>query len=341
MKFLVITQKVDADDRNLGFFVRWIETLSEKAEVTVIANEVNEDTVMRLSRGVRVYSLGKEKGASRIRRFFRYQRFLIANLSSADGVFFHMCPEYVLAAHILPKWFGVKTILWYMHKEVSARLRFATLLVDRIFTASRESCRLSSKKIEIVGHGIDADLFGGEKRNISALHLVTAGRVSPVKELRTLILGFLELRKKFPSATFSIVGDPITDADRVYREELLLEFPDTRFNGGVSYSSLPEVYADATVFVHSSRTGSMDKAVLEALASGLPVFTSSEAFSEEMGVKKFKEGDSADLALKIEVAYQKGELGYNERGKSFVREHHYIKSLIQKIIAVYVPSSTI
>ncbi|TSC55300.1 MAG: hypothetical protein Greene041679_657, partial [Parcubacteria group bacterium Greene0416_79] len=80
---------------------------------------------------------------------------------------------------------------------------------------------------------------------------------------------------------------------------------------------------------------SMDKAVLEALASGFPVFTSSEAFTEEMGVRKFIEGDFADLAGKIESAYRRGELVYNERGSTFVTTHHDLCVLVRKILKFY------
>lgn len=336
MRLLIVTQEIDAADSNLGFFVRWIEKLVEHAGVVVIANETNADTVSVLSASISAHSLGKESDASRLSRLIRYQRLLIQNLSRVDGVFFHMCPEYVIGAHFLPWWFGVRTALWYVCKAVSWRLRLAALLVNRIFTASRESCRLSSKKVEVVGHGIDTDLFSGERKSAFAPCLITAGRISPVKDLHTLILGFLQVRNKFPNAAFSIIGNPITDADRAYQEALAREFNGAvQFNGGVPYSFMPSRYAEATIFVHASRTGSMDKAVLEALASGLPVITSSEAFSEGMGIVRFKKGNPSDLATQIEVAYGKGGLGYNEVGREWVKQHHDLDRLIRKILLMF------
>src|SRR3989338_7612966 len=135
MKLLIITQKVDAHDHNLGFFVRWIETLAEHAGLIVIANEVGGHALE--SARVRVLSLGKERGVSRLGRFFCYQKLLCRHLLQVDGVFFHMCPEYVLAAHALPRLFRTRTLLWYVHKEVNWRLRFAAFFVSRVFTASQ------------------------------------------------------------------------------------------------------------------------------------------------------------------------------------------------------------
>ncbi len=335
MRLLVVTQKVDATDRNLGFFVGWIEKFAEQGEIVVIANEVNADTVRQLPSTISVFSLGKENGASRLARFLRYQVLLFRHLPAVDGVFFHMCPEYVLCAHWLPKLYGKKSILWYVHKQVSVRLRLAVCFINKLFTASKESCRLRSKKVEIVGHGIDVDLFNGKREGNGGVCLLTVGRISPTKDLRTLILGFLRVREAIPDATFSIVGDPITDTDCVYHTELLREFSDkVQFKGGVPYGSLPAVYATATVFVHASRTGSMDKAVLEALASGLPVFTSSEAFDGEIpGIVTFKEDNPEDLSEKIDRAFERGGIGYNEKGSEWILKNHNLTNLVKRLVS--------
>lgn len=378
MRLVIVTQKVDANDRNLGFFVRWIRALAERAEVTVIANEISPDAWGYVPTDrITLHSLGKEKGVSRITRFFRYLRLLREHLPNSDGVFFHMCPEYVLASHVLPRWFGRKTLLWYVHGTVSWRLRVAALFVDRIFTASPESCRLGSKNVEVVGHGIDvtlppfdfrknqkggvatttnarptshgrspggrvahtngADSNAEREKGAAGLQLFTVGRIAPVKDVRTIILGFLELQKKFPEATLSIAGEPITEGDRRYEKELRRAFSSrARFLGGVLHDELPRLYAEATAFVHASRTGSMDKAVLEALAAGLPVFTSSEAFPETIpGVRKFRVGDPKDLADRIAQAYENGALGYNAEAVEWVRKNHSLAKLILKILDFY------
>lgn len=321
MRLLIVTQKVDAEDRNLGFFVRWIEEFAKHAEVTVIP----------------------WRTGSRFMRSFRYQYLLLKHLPQVDGVFFHMCPEYALAAHFLPMLFRVKTALWYVHKEVSIRLWLAEKLVNKIFTASKESCRLRSKKVAVVGHGIDTELFLPQLIRQSGLHLVTVGRISIIKDLRTVILGFLELKKRFSDAQFSLVGEPITIADRQYRDHLVKEFSSSvHFLGGVSYAALPALFLGHTVFVHASKTGSIDKAALEALAAGLPVFTSSEAFSYDTpGVTKFREGDPRDLAEKIARAFEGGNLVIGNEGRAFVREHHSLSHLVQKILSFYAKKETI
>ena len=335
MKLLIVTQKVDAADSNLGFFVRWIEEFARKCErIAVIANEVHKDAQGYMPDNVALFSLGKEDGASRVEKFRRYRKLLHEQVPVSDRVFFHMCPEYVLVAGWLPRKHSKKTLLWYVHKEVNWKLYIAEKLVDKIFTASKESFRLKSNKVQVVGHGIDTDFFNNGTENAHGLHLVTAGRISPVKDLKTIIGGFLELKKKFGEATLSIIGEPLTEGDCAYRDELIRLFSESvRFKGGMTHKDLPRMYGAATVFLHASKTGSMDKAVLEALASGLTVFTSSEAFSEEIpGVFKFKQGNSEDLAKRICTSFLRGEIVYNEYGREWVKTHHDLRGLIKKII---------
>ena len=337
MQLLIITQKIDETDANLGFFVGWLKQFSKHATVTVVANEIHPGASACLSgHAVTLFSLGKERGANRFARFFRYQRLLFQMLPASDGVFFHMCPEYALAAHILPRVFRVKTILWYVHGTIGWRLRLAALLVNLLCTASRESCRLRSRKVDIVGHGVAPEFFASRLPAPRGLRLITVGRISPVKNMRTLVLGFLELQKRFPDTTLSIVGEPITEVDRLYREEVRGLSPHARFQGGISHTELPRVLGEATAFIHASRTGSMDKAALEALAAGLPVFTSSEAFSEDIpGVVKFREDDPKDLAEKITETHRRGEISYNEAASALVRRNHSLERLIERIVAFY------
>ena len=121
MKLLVITQKVDINDDNLGFFHGWLEKFAEKLDkVYVICLWRGE---YKLPENVRVFSLGKEKGISKIFQLVRLQKYLIQLLPKVDGVFIHMCPIYVVASFSLTKVFKKKMILWFLHKSVNWKLK--------------------------------------------------------------------------------------------------------------------------------------------------------------------------------------------------------------------------
>ena len=103
MKLLIITQKVDIADDNLGFFHKWLEKFSEKLEKLYIIclwkGEYN------FPKNTIVYSLGKEKGYSKLRQLFNLQKFLLKCLPELDGVFIHMCPIYAVASCLFVKIF--------------------------------------------------------------------------------------------------------------------------------------------------------------------------------------------------------------------------------------------
>ena len=144
MKILIIAQKVDINDDNLSFFHRWIEKFSEKLdEVFVICLWQGE---FNLAKNIKVYSLGKEKGVSKIGQLICLQKYLLKILPKVDGIFVHMCPIYAIASYPLAKIFRKKMILWFLHKQVGWKLRLAEKLVDKILTASEESCRLKNRK---------------------------------------------------------------------------------------------------------------------------------------------------------------------------------------------------
>ena len=73
--------------------------------------------------------------------------------------FFSYVPGICFRSSFMAKNFQKKTLLWYTHKAVNWKLKLAEKLVDKIFTASKESFRLPSKKVEITGHGIDLEKF--------------------------------------------------------------------------------------------------------------------------------------------------------------------------------------
>ena len=93
------------NDDNLGFFHDWLKKFASLADVNVIANYVGK---YELPENVKVFSLGKEKEVGKLTKIFRYQWLLLKLLPKSEGVFFHMCPEYVLGANFLPKIFRKK-----------------------------------------------------------------------------------------------------------------------------------------------------------------------------------------------------------------------------------------
>ncbi|KKS00051.1 MAG: Glycosyltransferase [Candidatus Magasanikbacteria bacterium GW2011_GWC2_41_17] len=343
MKLLIVTQKLDVNDDNLGFFNDWLNKLATEADLSVISNHVG---CHNLPPNVAVYSLGKEKGIGRILKFLTYQYLLWKMLPQVDGVFFHMCPEYVLGAWFLPLIFRKRSLLWYAHKSTSFKLRLASWLVEKIFTPSRESCRLfPSAKIEITGHGIDANKFIPKSSQVfdtrKIYHIVSVGRISPVKNVHILIEVAEVLRKSFFCFDLKIVGAPITEVDKKYWNELhnlrLKKKLEDKvfFEGSIANKDTVPFYQGGDIFINLSDTGSIDKAILEAMSCGLDILTSNEAFYNILPPENIINKYPRAIAEKIIGLFRAKSNEKNFNFREYVVNNHSLDNLVDKIIKFY------
>lgn len=270
MKLLIITQTVDTEDPILGFFVRWIEEFAKHVErIEVICLREGKHA---FPTNVRVHSLGKERGAaSRAAYAWRFLSLIRKFRNDYDTVFVHMNPEYVVLGRLFWRLWGKRIALWYTHKAVNLKLRIAVACADIVFSASPESFRLRTDKLQVMGHGIDTEFFFPDSSVVRADWILSAGRLTKSKRhdlvIRAAACAGRELR---------IVGD---GPERKSLEALASTLGTrVHFLGGLSQSLLRDEYRKAAVFVHTSETGSLDKMVLEALATDTPVITTSSAY---------------------------------------------------------------
>lgn len=300
MNLLLLTQRVDERDANLAFHVRWIAELARHAtRVTVIAQAVGEYS--SLPANVSVHSLGKERGVTKAVQGWTLFRFLARFVRTHDAALVLMIPAYVLAA-VPFAWISRRPLfLWYAHGSVSRRLRLAARACAKVFTSSVNGMRLDTPKRHVLGQAIDTELFSPDPSvPRSAASLVTVGRISPVKHLDTLIEAVRILKERGRPVELQIIGEPILEADRQHEIRLRQRVAGlgleslVRFSGALPPERLPDVYRRATVCVNASTTGSLDKAVLEALACGCLVVTGNEAYRDLLPASAFVSGTAPE-----------------------------------------------
>ena len=348
-KMLIITQKVDETDANLGFFHRWIEEFARQSQqVTVICLKKGE---YHVPDNVRILSLGKEDGASRLKYLMRFYSYIWKYRHEYDVVFVHMNQIYVLLGAILWRVLGKKIGLWYAHGHVSFSLRCAEKGAHYIFTSTRNGFRISSTKKHILGQGIDTALFRPQQHashDRSSFRMITVGRISPVKDYETLIDAIALLRARGIPASIEIVGVAENPSQQAYLESLrayLVQKKCTEyvlFVGPVLQRYLPEKLSTASLFVNTSLTGSLDKTGLEAMSMEIPVVTCNESYEEILGPDApratFAKKDPKDLAQKIEDVYTLSPQDYallGERMRRIIVDHHSISNLVSSIIKQY------
>ena len=334
MKLLITTQAVDKNHSNLGLFHTWLEEFAKHCEaVSVICLYEGEHS---LPQNVRVYSLGKERGAvSSVRYAWRFWR-LIFKVRDYDAVFVHMNPEYIVLGGFFWRAWGKRITLWYTHKSVDLKLRIAVWFTNAVCTASKESFRLASRKVRVVGHGIDTTLFTWNGSKKSELRICTFGRIAPVKRLVEMLGALDSLAVRNVQFSFGIAGEPVVAQDKAYQKHLWEEIrrrpyaSAVRMAGVVPYKDLPAWLADKSVFLNLSLTGSVDRAVLEAAACGVVPVSSNEAFKEWLSpYGLYVDAAPASVADGIIKAGQIDPAPLVE----YVRREHSLSSLIPKILA--------
>ncbi|MBZ0275409.1 MAG: glycosyltransferase family 4 protein, partial [Anaerolineae bacterium] len=283
LRLLWFNLTTDADDPIHGFTTGWINAVAPYcAALDVVTMRAGR---LALADPVRVFSVGKEKGYSEPRRALEFYRILTGLLRHQhyDACFSHMNPLFAVMAAPLLIPYRIPVTLWYAHKATPLRLRLAARLVRHLVTASPESLRLDSPKRLIIGHGIDTTVFTPAATPRPAerpFTVLSVSRIAPVKRLEILIE---TARRTAQPPHFRIIGS-VYPQDAAYADSLRQQICDAGLEtivelaGEVAHHEIAETYRQADVMVNLSDTGSVDKAVLEAMACGLPVVTSNEAF---------------------------------------------------------------
>ena len=335
MKLLIITQKVNKDNPEFSFFYRWIEEFSKRCSlVTVICLEEGNHT---FADNVRVLSLGKESGSSRLKYASRFYHYIWKERKNYDVVFVHMNPEYIVLGGLLWKIWGKKIALWYTHRQVNLKLRIATMFADIIFTASAEGFGIKTNKLRVMGHGIDVDAFNLPPVDFTQpLVIGHVGRITEIKHLDTILRAVKNLSVEHVDFT----GAPVTKEDMEYKKYLESLVKELHLDAKVRWSGVRpsiEAYTEASLTINAAPDGGMDKVVLESLAAGRPVFVSNKAFEKVFGeyadMFMYPHGDDAVLAEKIKKSLSnpllsKAVISFQEK----IKREYSVEGVIVKIV---------
>lgn len=346
-KLLIITQKVDESDQLLGFFIDWIIRFAKKFDkVTVLCLEKGE---FNLPENVKVLGLGKNKGVSKLGQLFNFYKYIYTLKDDYGAVFVHMNPVWVILGGLWWRMANKKIFFWYTSGGITVKLRLAEKFADTIFTASKESFRLPSKKIIITGHGIDTELFkpnlarsnlkeGVPRFDLEGIKILSIGRINPVKNYETLVGAAKIMKNQNVEFSITIIGEPALKKDKDYEQKLksligqLGLKENFNFLGKINHRDLVSYYQSHDLFVHLSKTGSLDKVILEAMACGMNVLSSNDSARVFLLAESiFDQDSSRELADKIQ-AISKNQQGFNLR--DYVTQNHNLENLIKKMSSI-------
>jgi glycosyltransferase involved in cell wall biosynthesis len=163
------------------------------------------------------------------------------------------------------------------HRRYSGDLRRADALVADGWAAANLPATLGVP-VEHVNKGVDSSLFrpeGADRRAALGLGtkrvVLAVARLVPVKNVRLLVDAFRIVRAGDPDTHLIIAGDG-PDARAIERQAMDAGLAaSVTLAGRVAHQQTPDFYRSANVFALSSDFDNSPNAVLEAMASGLPV----------------------------------------------------------------------
>jgi len=340
MRILFITQKVDKDDDVLGVYHRWIEKLAEKFEkINVICLYRGR---VELPENVKVYSLGKENGRSRLKYLFRFYKYLWYVRNDYEKVFVHMNPEYVILGAKIWKLFGKKIILWYNHPMGGLKARIAIALSNRVFHTSLFAFAARYKKAKLMPVGIDTETFRRiPGKNPIPNSLIYLGRISPIKNLDTLIDAANILCDEGVNFSLTVAGAASKPSEIEYEKRIktkakrLVDNRLVTFPGPVPNYKTPLIYNTHENSINLTQSGSFDKTIIEAMACGILVTTSNKSVQSVLPPACFfKENDAVDLAKKLKTLLAMPsniKTRWAAEMRKYAVEKHSLNKLVEKI----------
>lgn len=345
-RLVIITQKVDEHDDLLGFFVGWIAELAKHfSHIDVITLGTGS---YKLPDSVSVHSLGKEQGVPKLFQYARFFSLAARLIPGSVGVFAHMSPIFAVLAWPFALVSRSKLIFWYLHRSVTMKLRLAALVSSAVVTADVESLGIRSGNIIPVGHGIDVGKFSVVRKWDTQEHLriVSVGRISPIKNLETLVEALAHTTASGHSIRARIVGKPVMAGDMEYDRKIRALVTQhglddmVSFAGFISHDRIVSVYAEADVAIGLTPPGGIDKVLLEAMASGCIVLTSNSVMKKYFGSWGdrliFEYGNAQHLASQLAWVAQSSpqeRVAISRALQESVERHHNLRTMIQRILA--------
>jgi glycosyltransferase involved in cell wall biosynthesis len=246
---------------------------------------------------------------------------------------------------------------WFLRFFEEGMLKRARKIIAVSHFTKRELTsyyKIPANKIRVIHNGVNVKKFkpAVDKRKVKIelgfnpddLAIVSVGRLYARKGLFTLIESMVAVVKRFPTAKFVISGKGQSDEMHkltAYAERLGVK-NNIVFTGYYPDKKLPKLYQAADVFAFSTFYEHHPFAVLEALATGLPVVTTTVGGIPETienGKNGFLVGAFNPKAFSEKILYlldhpvEAGEMGAKAR-KTILEQYDW-RIVVKEAMKVY------
>ena len=340
---LVINYAMDEKSQVFSHQIELVNQLSAKFDqITVLTARIG---VCNTEKNVKVISFDWVEG-KRVSSLLRFLRIFVKTTRSKNFtvLFSHMTS--VQSAFISPitKIIKLKHYLWYAHSSDNIFLRVASLLSDGIITSTPGSCPLTGSKIYPIGQSIDSNKFRKKSPSTQFVRkLVHIGRFDPSKNIKEIIYEVKKLRSNFPDLTLEVIGSPSSNRFKDYEVIVKAKFNSEvqlgwlKFTSHIPRNLLPEILQTYDCFIHSFQ-GSLDKTIIEATFSGLPVVTINREYRKIFGNWNLNDSgmndslqDEAQLLLTLDSSKRQSEVN---RRYEVALEQHELTGWVERLFGI-------
>jgi glycosyltransferase involved in cell wall biosynthesis len=161
--------------------------------------------------------------------------------------------------------------------------------LNGVLTATDGSCPIKSTKVNVIGHSIDPLVFSRKDEVIYPIKkFIHIGRFDPIKNIELIVETIYKIKKSHPDITFDNFGSPSKEVYAEYESKVIKNYSTVqnleyiKFNTSVNRNKLPSVIKTYDVFIHACDAG-LDKSILEATLTGLPVLTINKQYLDIFG----------------------------------------------------------
>jgi glycosyltransferase involved in cell wall biosynthesis len=196
---------------------------------------------------------------------------------------------------------------------------------------------------EVVPNIVDTECFrpSHAQRSAAIQHVVVARNLEAIYDIATALRAFAILRDAAPDARLTVAGSgPERRSLETLASELGLANA-VHFCGRLERGQMAELYRSASVVINPSRVDNMPNSVLEAMASGVPVVSTSVGgvpFILRDGVTGLlvPAGDHAAMAAAVQLVLTDHPLAARLRDAALIEVQQYTWPRVrQKWVDVY------
>lgn len=362
MRLLITTQAVDVNDPALGFFHTWIEGLSAHFEhVHVVCLKEGEH---HLPSNVSVHSLGKsahdrpasawEVGRLRLKYIVRFYRYIFSLRREYDAVFVHMNSEYMMLGGVFWRFSGKRAILWRNHVRKDVSTWLGAHAAHAVCYTSPSSYTARFKNAVRMPIGIDTNVFKPATAPAPRNSILFFGRLDEVKHPDIFVQALEILMERLSglpgqgqegvSFKADIVGDP-TDPASAYAHKVRNRAATLALEGvlamhaSITNAEAPSLYASYAIYVNLTPSGSFDKTIGEAAASGCILVAANNVLRDTLPSALLVNPVSPELvASGIEAALKLSEGERTElsrRLREYVVREHSLALLIERLLGIF------